>query len=579
MSFAENFKQQDLNRDILIKASYFYNLQRYDIARDLLQKALKGISYPEDLYKIRYMYAKTMFQLYNFSAGVDSLENILFISPDKYEASFLLKRLQYSKTFERKNLPQTLLFTNAINGFDYKNNIEYFYNPISVTISGTHVFAIDPANNTLIESSVGGALSIKDLSISRPFSIASINNNIFILDYGNKIYNLSSGASITLGLPILMKSYDNKLWVYDMLNSSFYVFNANLQRSMLICITSFPYRKILVKDFVVDSYERTFYVLDETSKRIEKFDFSGRMLLFKNFTPTFTSKAFSPQSIDIDRFGNIYVSSYDGDVIVFDTNLNMVETFRLKNKSFSMCVKDNYLVSSDYIKNTLNIYQILYKNSYLFPKIDYVDVDGFPKISVYMEIYDKFSNPFPQQFGYLKLTDNKINVDYTLTNLTYYATNVLIIGDDLDVINKFSDNFNTIAINKSDIIQSVLRLPFNPHRRILLLINPNPTTQPIGQLAYFLFLHNISLYVLSDSVSNFYNTLTRMTGGKVFKMDQVDQLINYIKSKRYNMMKLEYTTPFVRQSLVNEIEVDFKYQNFISMDSIIYSKNWRNEVR
>jgi tetratricopeptide (TPR) repeat protein len=124
ISFSQSFKQQELNRDILIKASYFYNTQRYELARDLLAQALKGISYPEDLYRIRYMYAKTLFKLYNFSDGINSLENILFISPDKYSASFLLKRLDFLKNFKRSDPPKSLVFVNSINGFDYKNNVE-----------------------------------------------------------------------------------------------------------------------------------------------------------------------------------------------------------------------------------------------------------------------------------------------------------------------------------------------------------------------------------------------------------------------------------------------------------------------
>lgn len=580
VSFSENFKQQELNRDILIKASYFYNIQRYDIAKELLEKALKGISYPEDLYRIRYMYAKTMFQLYDFQKGVDSLENILFVSPDKYEASFLLKRLEYAKSFKRENLPKSLILTKSINGFDYDKNIEYFYNPISITLSGTDLYSIDPANKTLIKSDLEGDLYISPLSIKTPMGVAVINDNVFVLSYGNKIFNLTTGASISLKLPILIKSYDNKLWVYDLMDSTFYVFNTNFKKIMSVRITNFDFKKILIKDFAVDPYDKVIYVLDESFSRFEKIDFRGRVLFFKSFTPTFTSKAFSPQSLDIDRFGNIYVSSYNGNVLVFNSDLKQVKQFTLKNKSFSMSVEDNYLLSSDYVKNTLNIYQILYKNPYLFPKIQYVSVKNFPKINVYVEIYDKFSNPFPVQFGYLKLTENKVNVNYTLTDISYSASNVLIIGDNLNIINQFSDNFNTIAINKSDIIDAVLKLPFNPHRRVLLLINPKvPQNKTIGQLAYFLFLHNITLYVLSDSDTSFYDTLTRMTGGKVFSLSNVSQLIDDIKSKRYDMMKLQYTTPFVRQSVVGEIEVDFKYQTFISMDSIIYSKNWQNEVR
>ncbi len=580
IAFSENFKQQELNRDILIKASYFYNIQRYDIAKDLLEKALKGVSYPEDLYRIRYMYAKTMFQLYNFQKGVDSLENILFVSPDKYEASFLLKRLEYVKSFKRENLPKSLILAKSINGFDYDKNIEYFYNPISITLSGTNLYSIDPANKTLIKSDLEGDLYISPLNTKIPMGVAVINDNIFILNYGSKIFNLTTGASISLKLPILIKSYDNKLWVYDLMDSTFYAFSTNFKKIMSVSITNFAFKKILVKDFAVDPYDKAIYILDESFSRFEKVDFKGRVLLFKTFTPTFTSKAFSPQSLDVDRFGNVYVSSYNGNILVFDSNLKQVKQFTLKNKSFSMSAEDNYLLSSDYVKNTLNIYQILYKDPYLFPKIQYVSAKDFPKINVYVEIYDKFSNPFPAQFGYLKLTENKVNVNYTLANTSYTATNVLIIGDNLNIINQFSDNFNTIAINKSDIIDAVLKLPFNPYRRVLLLIDPKiPQNKTIGQLAYFLFLHNITLYVLSDSDSKFYNTLTRMTGGKFFSLGNVSQLIGDIKSKRYDMMKLQYTTPFVQQSVVGEIEVDFKYQTFISMDSIIYSKNWRNETR
>ncbi len=579
ISFSENFKQQELSRDILIKASYFYNIQKYDVAMGLLQKALKGIAYPEDLFRIRYMYAKTLFKLYKFDEGISSLENILFISPDKYEASFLLKRLDYMKNFKRANLPKSLVFTKSINGFDYENNIEYFYNPISVTLNGTDIYSIDPANNTLVRTNIQGALYISKLSIKHPMSVATINNNIFVLDYGSTIYNITSGASITLQLPILIKSYNGKLWAYDLMDSSFHAYNDQLKEVLSFKITNFDFKKILVKDFCVDSYDRVVYVLNETSSRIEKIDYTGRILSFKNFTPLFTSRAFSPQSIDIDRFGNIYVSDYDSNLIILNSQLSFIKELPLKNNSFSMCVKNNYMLSSDYIKNTINIYQILYESPYLFPKIDYVNVNNFPKIEVYLEIYDKFSNPFPEQFGYLKVTDNKVNVDYTITNTTYSATNILIIGDNLDIINKFSDNFNTIAINKSDIIQAILKLPFSPYRRILLLIDPKIQNIPVKQLAYFLFLHNISLYVIADQNTSFYNTLCKMSGGEILPHNEIDQLLNDIKSKRYTMMKLVYTTPFVRESTVNEIEVDFKYQSFISMDSVIYSKNWRNEVR
>ncbi|WP_448535824.1 tetratricopeptide repeat protein, partial [Pseudothermotoga sp.] len=117
-------------------------------ARESMSQALSGLIYITDIPEFWFFTAKLDIDSGNVARALEDLRTLLVLAPTKDEAISLVKEIE---TFSNPLVPSTPTLSGEILKIEgFKNSVEYFYSPVSVTTLGRNVCIADKVNSRLI---------------------------------------------------------------------------------------------------------------------------------------------------------------------------------------------------------------------------------------------------------------------------------------------------------------------------------------------------------------------------------------------------------------------------------------------
>ncbi|HBT39228.1 MAG: Uncharacterized protein XD58_1478 [Thermotoga sp. 50_1627] len=241
-------------------------------ARESMSQALSGLIYITDIPEFWFFTAKLDIDTGNVARALEDLRTLLVLAPTKDEAISLVKEIE---TFTSPMAPSTPTLSSEILKIEgFKNSVEYFYSPVSVTTLGRTVCIADRANYRLIVYGPAG-YAVHKLSF-RPESIISSAFKYLYIAGEDKLalFDMENNRVETLASNLLkpvLAGFDRlgRLWGADV--------------DRLFCVEDGRIRFFELDEFYsiqdVEVGLKGIWVLDIFKNRIVLFDFSMNKVL------------------------------------------------------------------------------------------------------------------------------------------------------------------------------------------------------------------------------------------------------------------------------------------------------------
>lgn len=480
-----------------------WGVGNYLKAKEYIDLAFQKPMYPTDIPKLWYFLAKMDIETGNVYEAIQSLENVLFLQPDRTEIVILLKSIRSIQ--EMANLKNPILgleFFEEILG--YSNFIEFFYNPVASERYLESIYILDRANHFIYVSSKKGNEVVK-LPLQSPTGI---------------VIDPISGI----------------LYVSDITEGKVHAMNIKT-REFIRVFEGFSKPFIKAVDRIGN-----IYVLDPPNNKLSVMTIAGTVLkqifLSEGFTPNLVTDVdvdfdlLVLQDMTLKGFRVLQIPSYEEMVLIpfmegripicstFDGMGNLITLWNegeLTFRDFKEGLNGSYqridltniildgisdidytpplLTFTDFDDHLVKSYVVTRTNPEALNIIDgmYIEEEN---MNIYFRNQHISGNSFQMNFPFLNVIDSGGFVPFT-TDFLWKDVVLTVIEKGKEF---FENDFQKLQKNQFNVI-----LWFSDGYEI-----------PFEKIAPALLAKNVRLYVLSNlSVSSNLSKLSRITGGMV----------------------------------------------------------------
>ena len=241
-------------------------------ARESMSQALSGLIYITDIPEFWFFTAKLDIDVGNTAKALEDLRTLLVLAPTKDEAISLVKEIE---TFINPLVPSTPTLSGEIFKIEgFKNGVEYFYSPVSVTTLGRTICVADKVNSRLIIHGPSG-YTIHKLSFKPESVVCNAFKYLYVAGEDKlALFDLENNRVETLASNLLkpvLAGLDRlgRLWGADV--------------DRLFCVEDGKIRFFELDDFYsiqdVEVGLKGIWILDIFKNRIVLFDFNMRKVL------------------------------------------------------------------------------------------------------------------------------------------------------------------------------------------------------------------------------------------------------------------------------------------------------------
>lgn len=345
-------------------------------ARETMSQALSGLVYITDIPEFWFFTSKVDIDVGAVEKALEDLKTILVIAPTKDEAISLVKEIE---TFTAPLTPSTPSLSQEVLKIDgFKNGVEYFYSPVSMTLLGRSVYIADKVNNRLIEHGTLG-YTIHKLAFKPESIVSRAFKQIYIAGEDKlAMFDPSSGQTETVHsgfIRPILAGFDRlgRLWGADV--------------DRIFCFESGKLKFFDLDDFYsiqdIEVGLKGVWILDIFKDRLVLFDFNMKKIL--------EMSAHGAWSFELTPFDEPFILK--DDTLFLVSKDSIVEVGKFSEHYITMEYNYPFLLVTDFKGHSVHVFPFKGKEP-IVVKIDSLSFEQ-DKVVLSVRVENIFSDPIP----------------------------------------------------------------------------------------------------------------------------------------------------------------------------------------